>query len=513
MQTYGFVILRLRCLLQRMSEQLNTFKKKILSLLEILYTFRWPALTIIFLATLIKAALLIYLTSCSNPEIKLGHISFESGDTFSYTGATENLVTHGSYYFFNGKENVYAGRTPHYGVPYFFLRQLFDVGTSYDLLILIQLILEVLAAYCLFRLCFQITASQIASLTLLVLCLLSTNWTSFSIYASPESLSISLLVFFLYHFNTYTTSLLNRDLLIAGVFLSVLVCLKVYYILVFLPVGIFFLVERKMNLRDHLIKVIFKSVLVSLPLFVFLTPWAIRNYQLLHQFIPLQINATAGYNYSKSELAFRKYVTAWGGNIIFWEANSAGCYFMPRENVPCNFQMPAHAFTKNYGATEVEEVRARFVQLQQSYSDSLDAAVADSFLRMFSEYKSEKPFEYYLRAPAMLTYKFLAHSGSYYLPIHGGNPCYSSFQLPLKAVQSLCYWLCLLVGVPGIILLGYHKRNLILPFIPLILIIVFPIVLKTAEARYFRTVEPVLLIGIGYVVQLIMARIMKTRAS
>src|SRR5690349_16101512 len=136
--------------------------KSIVSMqIEKLFSSRKTLLATILVITVLKAALLIYLTRCSNPELKLGQMSFESGDTFSYTGATENLITNGSYYFFNGKENVYAGRTPHYGVPYFLLRLVFDKGQAYDMLIIIQLLLEGIAIFYLFQLCYQLTASKI----------------------------------------------------------------------------------------------------------------------------------------------------------------------------------------------------------------------------------------------------------------------------------------------------------------------------------------------------------------
>jgi hypothetical protein len=315
----------------------------------------------------------------------------------------------------------------------------------------------------------------------------------------------------LYRFRKYTITHYTQDLVTAGLFLSILVCLKVYYILLFLPVGIYFLRDGSEIFRQRLAKAIIKSALVSLPLLVLLAPWVIRNYLLLNRFIPFQETPTAGYNYSKSELAFRKYVTSWGGEIIFWSQNSAGCYFMPKDKVPCDFQIPAHAFTKNYGPSQVEEVRTLFIQLQNNYSDSLDKKVSNLFFQMQSEFKKENPFQYYILSPVKLTSKFLINSGSSYLPIHKFNPCYSVIQLPVKGAQSISYWLCLLVGLPGVLILGYQKRDLILPFVPLFLILLFPIVLKTTETRYFRTVEPILFIGVAFLIQMAISRVTKSR--
>ena len=46
-----------------------------------------------------QAYYFIYLTQCNNPEIKLSDLAFASGDTFSYTGAMENFIEKGSYFF------------------------------------------------------------------------------------------------------------------------------------------------------------------------------------------------------------------------------------------------------------------------------------------------------------------------------------------------------------------------------------------------------------------------------
>src|SRR5262245_25578641 len=80
-------------------------------------------LWILFLTALtIKLALVVYLSSLAisaAPDRAHGRISVTAGDTDSYLGAVENFALTGEYYFWNGVEKVYAGRTPHYGIPYY----------------------------------------------------------------------------------------------------------------------------------------------------------------------------------------------------------------------------------------------------------------------------------------------------------------------------------------------------------------------------------------------------------
>jgi len=461
----------------------------------------------ILLFKFIQAFYFVYLTGCSHPENKIGNFAFASGDTFSYTGAMENYISKGTYFFFNGKENIYAGRLPHYSIPYFLFRQFLSPENSYDLLVILQLLIECLAGVYLVKLYLRITNDKIGAWGLILLFLASSNLTVFSIYASPESFSCSLLIFFLYWYYSYTEGKSKKDLVFSGCFLSLAITLKPYLILLFLPIGIHFLFEEYESSIMKIKKSLWKSLLIASPLVFLLLPWTIRNYSIYKKMVPLQINTTAGYNYTDAELSYRKFVMAWGGDIIFWEKTSAGCYFMPHREIPCEFKMPSYAFTNKYGLAEVEQVRTTFIILQDKYSDSLNVQVAKAFDRLTEIYKKGKPFQFYFLAPLRLTIKFLVHSGSYYLPVHTSNPCYRSFQLILKLSQSGIYWISLLFGIPGVFLLGIRIKNIFFPFLPVFIIIFFPVVLHAAEARYFRTVEPILYLGVAYLFYSVQKRI------
>ena len=446
-----------------------------------------------------QAYYFIYLTQCNNPEIKLSDLAFASGDTFSYTGAMENFIEKGSYFFFNGKENVYAGRLPHYSLPYLFFRTFLDQESTYNLLVVFQLIIECIATYYLVILFFYLTSNKLFSYLLLCICLVTSNFTQFAAYISPESLSCSLLILSIYSYHQYLNHSSKIKLLIVGTFIGLLTTLKAYFIILFLPIGIHFILDIKKLTKQTLQCAIEKSILVAMPIFLMLLPWTLRNYIRYEKIIPLQINATAGYNYNSADLAFRKFVTAWGGDFIHWEKTSAGCYFIPNPTIHCEYRIPAYAYSSQYDSSDIEKVRTKYILLQKNYSTKLEKEVAADFNSLTKSYINEKPFQFYIYAPLRLAKKFLIHSGSYYLPIHSGNPCYHSWQLALKIIQSLFYWVSLIVGIPGTILIAQRSKNYILPFIALGIIILFPFVLHFAEARYYRTVEPLLYLAFVYV--------------
>ncbi|WP_333820017.1 hypothetical protein, partial [Ohtaekwangia sp.] len=346
----------------------------------------------------------------------------------------------------------------------------------------------------------HITGNTLLAYILLALCLAASNFTIFSIYISPESLSCSTLIFFVYHYYKFLQTSSYRNLLFAGLFLGWLVTLKAYFAILFLPIGIHFLFTQNRFNLNHLIIAAKRTLVIATPLIIFLTPWTIRNYTIYGKIIPLQINATAGYNYTQADMAFRRFVQAWGGDIIFWEKTSAGCYFIPNAGIPCEFKMPAYAYTREYDSTDIQSVRSKYINLQTHYSETLEKEVTADFDRLTKSFQQEKPWQFYIVSPFRITAKFLVHSGSYYLPIHSSNPCFHPIQLGIKVSQTVLYWISLLAGLPGIILLSIRTRNSVLAFIPLSLILLFPFIFHVGEARYFRTAEPLLYLGALYLV-------------
>jgi len=445
---------------------------------------------------------LSFLLRCADPQLSPGSFAVKSGDTFSYTEAMENYIKYGRYYFYNGEEQVLAGRLPHYSVPYLFFRQIFSEAASYDLLAMLQLILECLAIVCLVATTNDLIRHRLAGPIVWLLTLFSSNWTLFSLYASPESFSCSFLVFSIFFYCRYHQFHKNTHLLLCGLCLAILATLKSYLIVGFIFLGISFLKQEGFDpLNVNTWKaVVGKTILVSIPLVLLLAPWVWRNYLIYHRFIPLQINTTAGYNYTKSDFAFRQFVGAWGGDIIYWERTSAGCYFIPDPKVDCIFQMPNHAFTDEYGEKEVAQVRNDFVELQKQYTEELDSTTASAFSKLTESYRKEKPFQYYLMSPVRLLVRFVNHSGSYYLPVHSGNPCYAPAQLIFKVVQSLIYWISITLGLTGLIVLSYKRKDAFILSFNVFIIILFPFVFRIVEWRYLRTIEPVLYIGVAYMI-------------
>ena len=464
----------------------------------------WATFIIVLFA---KTALTIYLsrlTQCAAPDRALSAIAVSSGDTFSYTGAMENFIQSNKYFFFNGKQNIYSGRLPHYSVPYYLFRAFTDQAMAYSLVVALQILMESFAIVALSLIGFHFF-SHSGFYTMLGCSLISCTWTDWNYYICPESLSTSLLILFAFFFLKYRISSKKLFFILSACCFAILVTLKPYFILLMIPVTLEFKRNNTFSFPDLQNTAVHSMLFVS-PLIILLLPWVIRNYHTQEKFILFQVNQYAGYNYSKSELACRNFISAWGGDFIFWEKTSAGCYFIPNENIKCEFDIPQYAFTARYGPKEVEEARKAFIELQRNYSASSDETIAKKFLAFTEEFKNEKPFRYYIISTLKLTWRFISNSGSYYLPINASNPCFHNYQLILKLFQSGIYWLAILLGIPGIIALGIIHRQWTLLAIPLLLIILFPVIFRGTEWRYFRTTEPILYLGVLYLIALFMKK-------
>jgi hypothetical protein len=443
----------------------------------------------------IHFAILLYLTDCLSPNVHVSPLSIYAGDTFSYIGAMENFIKEGTYYFDHGANHVYAGRVPHYSIPYYVFRMAFDERTSMDLVVALQLMLEAISIYFLGLIIYRITRNVYAFAGVLLLALVASNATAMAFMLVPESFSCSLLIFVVYFYTVYREERKMRQLVALAVVLALLTTLKSYFVLLYAIVGWEIWAHGKYNMTAA----IRPAIVLATPLMLFLAPWVIRNYRVEHTFIPLQVSVYAGYDYKNADLAFRRYLRAWGGDFILWEPKHAGCYFMPDPSIACTFTLPDYVFTTHYGAKEVEAVRQRFIQFHKQYTPAVDSALTREFDRMTQDYKSEKPFRFYVVSPLLLAKQFVIHSGSYYLPIYSNSPCYHPAQMVIKVSESLIYLVGIFVGIPGLALMSFRRKGVLFGMLPWILIILFPVALGFAEARYIRTVEPVLYLGVVYI--------------
>jgi len=460
---------------------------------------------IAFLVKFLTAMYIRYLIGCTPIDHHLDELVVHADDYFSYHGAMENYIQTGKYYFFNGRENVYAGRLPHYSIPYYLLRQVLNVAYTNFVIMILQIAGECLAFIYLAKLALKITQSKLAFYLVYFIYLISFLTSFYNNTVLPDSLSISVLIFFLYFFHQYLFAPTAKTLWAAGLFLGWLVVLKPYFSLSYIEVGLFFIWQVKSVFsKKGIYQLFLKTSIVALPLLVFITPWVLRNYGVHQTFIPFQVNTIAGYNYTSADLACRRFLQSIGENFIEWEKTSAGNYFNKNCIAPCRYQLPAYAYTKNYDSAKVEQVRRAYLQLQHRYSVAQDHRVTAAFNQLTQSFRTEKPLYYYIIAPIMLSKKFLFTDTGYFLRF--SCPGWSTTVTYL--MQAILYWSTLLGGSVGLFWLTRKDwRHSIFIAIPIYLVIFFPILFRGIETRYFAHSFPVLLLGLVYFIHQIRSKL------
>jgi len=455
-----------------------------------------------FVVKFLTALFIRYLLNCLPITYHLDDVVIRGHDYFSYHGAMENYVQTGHYYFFNGKENVYAGRLPHYSLLYLTLRQFLNIPLANFGVVVFQLVVEAAAIISMALLATRVIGTRASFYITYGLGLLSLATSFYTIQVLPDSLSVSYIIFFAYFLHCYLHQPEVKWLLLTGLFVGLLVVLKPHFGLLYLVVVFYLTRQIPADLTwVNWLVLAQKVILLTLPLLIMLTPWIIRNYRVQRQFIPLTVTIIAGYNYTPADLACRRFLQSFGEDFLYWDTTSAAYYFKTCPN-SCSYQFPAYITTKKYGIAQVEAVRKQYGALQQNFSEEADARVASIFEALTQTYKHEKPFRYHILARLRSIKNFTFYNGSNYLPIRRTSPCYSPYHLLIYYSQLILYWSTLTVGLLGLILSAKeNSNNLFILFIPVFLVLFFPIVLRWTEGRYFIHSYPFLLIGLVYVVE------------
>jgi hypothetical protein len=459
----------------------------------------WLWLVLIFLVKFGQTAWMSHLSRCIAPDQVQG-LALVTGDYKAYLFPVENYIQTGRYYIADETNTAVIGRMPYYGLVYYAARQALDVNGAYQAVVVFQVLVESLALWVLALLAGRLFGRRLAVYLALALGLVSLHLTHYANVLMTESLSFSLLVFFVYQYVLHRESRSPKRLLAAGVFLALAVSLKPYLGLLFLFAAVEqVLAHRRLHWQRALRSLARNALLLALPLAVWLSPWIVRNYIVLGRFVPFY-DTYGGIQYDEADMAYRRFVSSWGGSFVFWDKRSAGCWFEPEPEIPCEFTFPGYVFTPTVTMEALEDVRRDFIRHHADRSnDSIRRVAAEKFTRLTKAYRKERPGMAYLGSSLLSIKNFVIHSGSYFLPIASSSPCYNKWQLLPKAVTSLLYFACLAGGCIGLLLFSRRRPDgWLLLFIPLSLVFIFPVYLRATDWRYFMAAYPFLLLGLVY---------------
>lgn len=451
-------------------------------------------ITWLVVVLLIKTAtvlLLSGLTRCDHPESMYGIASY-TGDAESYIRPYDNLIAEGKYY--NG--NLIAPRTPAVGAVYFLCRTVGDKSTALTLQVVLQILVECVAIVLMSRLTEKLTGKRAAFYICIVL-LTVTTWTTFYSYQIlSESFSISLLcIAAFYYYNYITDHNKSKSLVWVAVVLALLSFLKPYFGILYLLIAADLVIQIRSMFKEKFIQsVVRPSLVLAIPLILLIGPWTLRNYILSDKIIPFQEDVYAGLKPDPAGMAVRTFVESIGESSVFWDTKSAA-YFFYNAHAP-QFEFGESVFNSGITAENIESSRKLFLKYIAKPEPVLEDSVIQSFTAMTNLYIENDQFGYQVISRIKLAGLYLFHSGSYYLPISKTSDCYSQWHMFVKLLESSLYYLILISGFAGLFLSA--KRNRIVMGFLLIagfLIVLFPIILRSPEARYFVPAFPLLTAG------------------
>lgn len=451
----------------------------------------------VFIAIFVIKLLMVYFfvnMLNRNEGFILGHISLATGDMNGYTGAMENFIQEGSYYFFNGFENVYAGRLPYYCFPYFIFRQFFEISTSYDLMVLFQLFFETLAIFLMGKLAYFLTKSKLAFWFTIITLTISLQITTSSASILTEGLASSYSVCFFVFFVFWLHNSKNSYLWIASIFLALGSVLRLYLGVLYLIVGLLFIyIAFKRNEEQILSWVSHKVIVFSIPLLALVIPWTVRNYVVLDKFIPLQVDAVAGYEYCESNLAMWWFVGTLGDDYCEWIDDTGGFYFRT-SGKDYNYDFPDFVL-ESIPIDTIRKLKEDFqfvhYNIHHSHEEKYkiqDKIVAEKFLRLREKLQREHWFEANILNRLKLIKRFIIHSGTWFFPFKWSGAPFSLKALKLS--QSFLYLFPLIFGFFGLFAVKKIEHRVLIAAVPFVMILVFPILRENCYIGYWIVTYP-----------------------
>jgi hypothetical protein len=452
---------------------------------------------ICFLVKLLFAYYYVHLIICNDPAIEHGKFYVYTGDSFSYTGAMENYVKTGNYYFVNlAGEKTFAGRPPHYSIPYYFLRFFFSRGTSLEIVVALQLLLESIAAVAAALFVLKFTGKRLMFYSSLVGFCLSFYYLHYSVIPITDSAAASLFIISYYFLFKFLEKKELMSLLFFGILFSAVVVLRPYWSVFLLVIFFYIVFKARPGLKNFFVY----GFSIFLPLVILITPWIIRNQQKFGKIIPFQQDIYAGYGVKEPEIENRKILMLMGEDAtVSWDKNAGASYFSINTYQGSNWHIPNHIQRDSVLLHELTKYREGYLAIQRGLLPDSDRITTDLAHRFIDSYKQKFVFRSYLLNPLKRVKLFIVNSGSSVMPFNKNSACYAPWHMGVKILQSLFYWLALILGTFGLLLLSFRNRQYLLLLLPVLyLVIVFPLVLGSAEWRYLLPFFYLHCIGVFY---------------
>ena len=314
-----------------------------------------------------------------------------------------------------------------------------------------------------------------------------------------ESLAISMLIFSIYFFYSSLESSSKIILFFSGLFFIISVFLRPFLA----PIIILFLFTLICKFKKS--KILFYVVIFCTPIVICLGSWTARNYFRTNQLIPLASTLKWSTNSNYAFRTFRNLNSDFGFSNLYWQKDSPLFWFVNSDSTNqinnvsikdyfdvdnkylSKFQVAKHFFELSNNKNIDLEDRKNYEKL----SSLILIKIHDSLDLNFIEKNILNRLKY--------TYKFLNQPSE--------NPFkYIQNNLWLSSWNVLNYFhfkLIVVLGLVSIILYfnQFLKVNFLISyFIPIFIIVLFPVIFKTYEYRGLVIAIPFLQLSASYLI-------------
>jgi len=472
----------------------------------------------ILVSLVCKGLIFIFILSKHDINTIPGFWGATGGDTDGYITPIDNLIKYGQY--------SPDFRMPGYGIIYLPFALLFSKPLGPNLLIIFQFIMAALSVYPLALIARHLFKSAFIFYTTFYLFAVSTYSNLFDSMLLTESLSTSFLIFSVFFLLQALKGQRKSRYILSGILLTEVIFMRP----VFIPLLALYALVIFINQKQTFLP---KLLLFLVPFICFEGLWITRNYLSHKKFIPLTVTFISPGIEKSYKLPFIIFVQSWGGSWIWWDPTAEIRWFGVKETrlsgmAPLkdnNISIPDYIYTSKFNLDSLVILKQ---QLTNYLSDSAHT-ISDSIKReelmtiirnkcnLYAQsIKYEKPFLYYIKAPLVITKKFLVHSGTYNLFDKSASEL-SPVAYVFKIFYSLLYLLVIGLGIIGLLLLTKQSIS----FASLILItgttiyciIIHPIILRYSEARYLVPVYPFMIICVACTVNWIYIKFRVKRST
>lgn len=470
-----------------------------------------------FLVVFIFKSFLIFLFIYFSPNIQFfpEKIYSEAGDTFSYIESMQNYITNGIYYVKAHNENYYSVRPPHYTIIYLFLQKIgLQKDASFNIIVLIQIIINSLSIVALSLLIVNITKKKYSYYLMLVILSLTTSMSYFNHYILPESLVISCTSLALYCIYKYYFNNNSYYLILASFLFAFSVQMRPYIVLsLFIPY--FFILIIFMRNKDYK-SLVRSSLFAFIAMSIIFTPWIYRNYKIYQKIAPYDYKILDYYYGGDYQTSIRKakldFLKAVGETDTYWDIKCMSSFFeddKSRFKQSSIFKFKKYNFSKSISMDNYNIARDLYLKaINDKDNINKKNEAIDYFNYLTKLYCKEKPLNYYVFSKIRILKYMIFHNGTYFLPFNFNQSSSFSILLKLwKIGEFILYKSLLILSILGVVIGIFKKKEEIIFILIPLSVIGISLIMGIGEYRYFTLSYPVLFLFAIYSTTLIFDRI------